>query len=486
MSSLRSKRIFLSFLGTGHYASTRYKHLHCGDKSAETRFIQAARLKDLKAADMSPDAIRIFVTADAREKNWRDDGSPHFDTKQTYKGLYTELRKTWPDEKIKAVDVPSGQNESELIEIIKKIVDEVEDNSELYVDLTHGFRTMPLLLGIALRYLEKIKTNVHVRELSYGAYEARCKTTKIAPVFDMTPILALNDWAEAWARFDGSGDVEGLTALITALRGQIGAKEKHDTPRSLSDLSSKIKALHNAMATLRPVELVGVLQDLQPALSRAQADLSERPELQLMLPVIERFSGEVNALLATDEKTSLRELRSQLLYVRWLCERYRNQAAVVILRELLIDTMILRLEHEADLVFDPDDRSTLDLVHFGILIATQTSESSKDDDKASEKEKKKKMSPERRKHLFQETRDSLDPDAETLRKALDHIEVHLNDFSALGGFADRIRSLRNALAHAHTSSKNKTGQTPEKQRDLIQEVAADFQKYLDLWMPPHS
>ena len=81
MDSSRSRKVFISILGTGNYKPCSYRQ---GDfTSTETRFIQEATLDFLRKRSewCATDAAYIFLTPTARTANWQAvpvyrDGSP--------------------------------------------------------------------------------------------------------------------------------------------------------------------------------------------------------------------------------------------------------------------------------------------------------------------------------------------------------------------------------------------------------------------------
>ena len=60
--------------------------------------------------------------------------------------------------------------------------------------ITHAFRYLPMLVLVLANYAKFLK-NVTVKSLTYGNYEAREGTN--APIVNLLPIAALQDWTTA-------------------------------------------------------------------------------------------------------------------------------------------------------------------------------------------------------------------------------------------------------------------------------------------------
>lgn len=88
------------------------------------------------------------------------------------------------------IKIPDGRSEAELWEIFQALGDSLREGDEVVLDPTHGFRSLPIILLSALQYY-RIQKNLKLVKVYYGAYQPN---EPEAPVFDLTPIIALADW----------------------------------------------------------------------------------------------------------------------------------------------------------------------------------------------------------------------------------------------------------------------------------------------------
>jgi len=131
-------RVLVSFLGTSDYVSCNYQ-LGAGSV-CNVRFVQTA-LVGLICRDWdSGDGILVGCTEKARKTN--------------FAALQQEMRnRTSALPRIEAVDVPEALSEQEMWVIFERLTAEVQENDELVFDITHAFRSLPLLFTVLIQYL---------------------------------------------------------------------------------------------------------------------------------------------------------------------------------------------------------------------------------------------------------------------------------------------------------------------------------------------
>lgn len=182
-----ARKVFISVLGTGLYESGIYTK---GEfKSTETRFIQQATIELLgcKETWTEDDKICILLTEQARKLNWDVTVRENRSTKEKipYEGLKNILEKM--DLKPTLLDVPisDGKDEKEMWDIFQTVFNLLQEDDELYFDLTHSFRYLPMLILVLGNYAKFLK-NVQIAHISYGNYEARNENG--SPIVNLLPL----------------------------------------------------------------------------------------------------------------------------------------------------------------------------------------------------------------------------------------------------------------------------------------------------------
>lgn len=197
-----ARKLFLSFLGTGGYTECTYSYN--GEKLPPTPFIQQATLQLLMKTKKwsETDYICIFLTDSARKNNWVNR------LEQALKNMQANGMKA----KFGGIDIPEGRDEQEIWRIFKIVYDQIKDGDKLYIDVTHGFRYLPMFMIILINYVRFLRKNVEIAHISYGNWEGRDEND-IAPIVDLMPLISLQDWTAAAADFLNNGYSGGLEKL---------------------------------------------------------------------------------------------------------------------------------------------------------------------------------------------------------------------------------------------------------------------------------
>lgn len=110
--------------------------------------------------------------------------------------------------------IPYARDAAEQAGILHRLATVVEQGEHLSIDVTHGFRHLPMLALVAARYLSRI-AGVKVEELYYGALEMQT-TDGETPVLRLGGLLDMLDWVDALASYDKDGDYGVFAPLLAA------------------------------------------------------------------------------------------------------------------------------------------------------------------------------------------------------------------------------------------------------------------------------
>jgi len=332
----------LSFLGTNYYIRTIYT---IGDsQSTPHRFIQAS-LAELICKDWrNEDSIHIFLTKDAEEKNWNDPPKNSEEIKrqkeydwenENYKGLskiFDSLNLPFSREKITPVRVAEGWKEEERWEIFNKIVAQVNDNDEIYFDMTHSFRYLPMLAIIALNYIRVVKKNIKIRGIYYGAFEAlgpayQVKVLPIeqrkAPVIDLIGFENLMRWTAGVDRFVGTGDASILSSLVKEKELNEASAEKK--------LVESMEEFGNIMATCRGRKIGEGAKAVKNSIEEFKVSLEKerKPGMSPLVHLLGKIEDKMKGFADDDIKNGLEA-------VKWCINHNMTQQGYTILEELII------------------------------------------------------------------------------------------------------------------------------------------------------
>ena len=297
--------ILLTFLGTGNYQPCRYQ---IGDQSSpEETFFSVALAGMLK-----PEKCICLQTAASSEKHGSQLAAD-FD----HIGI-----------QLSSMPIPEGKVESELWMIFEALTERVPHGATLHFDITHGFRSLPILGFIALNYLRSTR-NVIIGGLHYGAWEAR-DPNNLAPAFDLTPFLTLLDWTTAAEQFRDTGSALKLATLLATTQQQLWQSTipsaKADLPTKLKSLANELTRASQNLLLLRTGSLSESSSRLDAVLRSAEADITghAKPFLEVLNPVREELSR-----FSDTDLTTLRDL------IAWLAGRRQTAAALTLASEWL-------------------------------------------------------------------------------------------------------------------------------------------------------
>lgn len=237
----------------------------------------------------------------------------------------------------RAIAIPEGSSEAQLWDIFQCLTAHVPEGCKLYLDITHGFRSLPVLGFIALSYL-RVTRRVEIGGIFYGAWEARDLTLNIAPVFNLTPFLILLDWTAAADSFLTTGSAARLGKLLTEAQQTLwrthGNMDQAKLPRALKNLGKAMTDASLNLLLLRTSQFSAASGNMREVLkqSRKEAGVYAKPFFEIIKPV--------EADLTRFPDTDLATLRS---LVAWLAERGQVSAALTLAAEWLTSWVMVQL-----------------------------------------------------------------------------------------------------------------------------------------------
>ena len=132
-----------------------------------------------------------------------------------------DVEKTIGDAKI--VLIKYGLNDNEISENVKRILSLDSffyTGDELIIDITHAFRSLPLMIMNLLIYLKNVsRRNIRISHIYYAMLEvlqenSRKYGEKYAPIVDLRNILSLNDWIIGSYSFSQYGNAYKISELL--------------------------------------------------------------------------------------------------------------------------------------------------------------------------------------------------------------------------------------------------------------------------------
>lgn len=105
----------------------------------------------------------------------------------------------------------TAPEQARLLEVVGQ---QVAEGDHVVLDVTHGFRHLPMLALVAARYLAHVRA-ARIDGIYYGALEMR-GADGVVPVLDLSGLLTMLDWVDALSSYRKDGDYSTFADLLVA------------------------------------------------------------------------------------------------------------------------------------------------------------------------------------------------------------------------------------------------------------------------------
>ena len=221
--------------------------------------------------------------------------------------------------KILAIVTKYGMNELEIFEnfnLIIKLQDELKDGDEVYLDITHSFRSSAFWMFLVMNYLTDVEDkNIKVKAITYGMLEAQ--KDGVAPVVNLNAFYKILQWIKGANNFKNYGNSYLIEENI----------ENGKLSKKLKNFSDALNM--NYIASLR--------QSINP-LKKLEDDIDnlEGPAKLIIPKVIKDFMDR----FASEDKDYL----FQAKLAKWHFEQKRYAMAYININEAIIGFIMDTLE----------------------------------------------------------------------------------------------------------------------------------------------
>lgn len=306
-----SRKVFLSFLGIGPRDGYReMEYTIKGQELPQTKFVQKAEY-DFYGKDFF-DKIIILVTKTSDEK--------YFD--ELNQALDNNAEKIVISEDLDPASQWTG---------FEEIIARISPNDQLYIDMTHGFRSVPIMFSVAINFLQQMK-NIELKAVHYADI-----FKKGAPIVDFKEFFTLNRWSDAISRLVENADAKKL-ALVAAEEGGLNVADLND-PEIIDSFNKLTDAIRN-------VDVNNISEIASDAMNKiiVKKQASSKTESLLLDMVIEKFSS-----LTTEEPLNRKYdkdyFKIQLEIVKILLEHKLFMQAFTAMRELIGSFGLIKFEN---------------------------------------------------------------------------------------------------------------------------------------------
>ena len=251
--------------------------------------------------------------------------------------------------------IEDGMNNNELMknfEILMKITEKLDSGDELYIDITHSFRSISLYMFIIMNYLQNVSDkDIKIKGITYGMLggEIDGKT----PVVDLNILYEAIEWIKAASEFKKFGNSHSLTNLIED-----------------STVKTKLQNFTNAINLSYVVELKNQIKQLEKiqSISKEMEGFAKYIIPTVVKDFVDRFKNYIK-----QEK----EYLFQFEVAKYFYEKEMYSNAYLVLHESIITYII---ENSDDVSNKYNDKETRDKVKEVIRTSFRFPELKKDND----------------------------------------------------------------------------------------------------------
>ncbi|GEM_PF-655588 len=376
-------KTFISFLGAIPYHNTQYYwQPNRADLSIPMPYVQEAIIRNCLSNWSEADKIFVFTTEEAKRNNYdnriisfdRTTNTPKIQESNGLNRVLEKLRLEGIIHHFEPVIIPNGYTEQEIFQVFQQIFERIEPSSEVYFDITVGFRSLPMLGIVLLNYAKNV-IDAEVKAIYYGNYEAgRAEKEKQvnsakykqlseeeitniqhsivqAPILNLISLSILQDWTSAAREFIKLGKADSLAALV-----------KDNQPK----LGEELLQFEQAITTCRGALLS---QDLDiNSLKNILSKIKNEPIKEQLKPLITRIEAKI------DRFKNGKTLQNGFAAVEWCIQHNMIQQGITFLQETLISHVLEKVERKEklkDLFFREITATALQLItakrnrHFG-------------------------------------------------------------------------------------------------------------------------
>lgn len=218
-----------------------------------------------------------------------------------------------------------GMNQKEIkenMEIFMKIINEIHDGDEIYIDITHAFRSIPLFTLTVMQFIEKLQNNnVNIKKVYYGMFEASGEYG-YTPLVNLEYILEVQKWIEAADEFINLGRGYRIAELLK--------KESED----YQQLANALIELSTLLSMNYISDIKASLKNISKLLKKVEekSDTKEQHIFRYVAPSIKQFVEKFNKN-QTDSKI-------QLYLANWYLE-HKNYGSEILCLGEVITTLFL-------------------------------------------------------------------------------------------------------------------------------------------------
>jgi CRISPR-associated Csx2 family protein len=214
-------------------------------------------------------------------------------------------------------------------ELILGLEHYLHDGDELYVDITHSFRSLPMMLMNTLIYLKTVsRKRISIKHIAYGMYEATGELG-YTPVVELDSLLDTMDWITGAYSFMQFGDAYKIAERLKA-----------------EDYATLAQQL-TAFSDVKNLGLLKAFEKQAKSLNQIEEDMP--PMARLIVPEV------VNHFLSYFKDADGNTAKFQYKLACWYLEKHNYSSAYLAVVEAMVSHVAIKKGLDPESYIDRDE-----------------------------------------------------------------------------------------------------------------------------------
>ena len=248
--------------------------------------------------------------------------------------------------KVKGIVIKYGVNSKEIsrnFDLIIKLQEEFNDvdEYEVFLDITHSFRSMAFWMFLIMNYLTDVSNkNIKIAGITYGMFEA--KKDNITPIVILKPFLEILNWIKGASELKQYGNSYYIL-------------EKSDNNSLSKNIKDELKNFSNTMNMNYINSLLESIKNLKKLDTENELDKINGPAKHIIPNILKEFIKDFDLKEDDDNK---RSYLLQATLAKWHCNQKRYAMSAINISEAIVTFVLLTLNIDSKKLkgkFDPDN-----------------------------------------------------------------------------------------------------------------------------------
>ena len=248
--------------------------------------------------------------------------------------------------KVKGIVIKYGVSPKEIsknFDLIIKLQEEFNDvdEYEVFLDITHSFRSMAFWMFLIMNYLTDVSNkNIKIAGITYGMFEA--KKDDITPIVILKPFLDILNWIKGASELKQYGNSYYIL-------------EKSNNNSISKNIKDELENFSNTMNMNYINSLLESIKNLKKLDTQNELDKINGPAKHIIPNILKEFIKDFDLKEDDDNK---RSYLLQATLAKWHCKQKRYAMSAINISEAIVTFVLLTLNIDSKKLkgkFDPDN-----------------------------------------------------------------------------------------------------------------------------------